>query len=406
MPGVPDTRGDNPSNQHTTSNLAVTIVFKNPTYASTPLESVVATTKKTKKAKQAGRVTLRFVKVNHEPMLDGPLKRESWPKLAKLVEAKANPDLKAIQEAKRSYRVWLGPIVKTFDTSYNKEDLYEDPVSYEFEVPSKWSFLMPILDSSQLNAKMDQWALVMGELFQTFELASEQGTTYKHILLQNVPVFKRVIILLSKPKKDSVYTPQNPSDFLSVCSNIQEEVEEVDEPEPVIVCSGRQSRQTTRRERAIIRYGPGSQYVRKNNGKMRQPSSSVYKKVYPIVYKRDHFHSGNNVPSKKDVDLLSLKKMKPHLLTWQHGRRMLSKREPMDGFHSIFEEEMPVTYEVTEEVTDDDDEDHWPCKRCNECLCLKCDTCHCRIKELADNLSGWISPEDYDSEYCDPDFWC
>ena len=90
---------------------------------------------------------------------------------------------------------------------------------------------------------------------------------------------------------------------------------------------------------------------------------------------------------------------------------MLSKREPMDGFHSIFEEEMPVTYEVTQEVTyeipqevtDDDDEDHWPCKHCNECLCLKCDTCHCRFKEAADDLSAWIGPEEYNLWDCDYD---
>ena len=334
-----------------TSNLAVSFVSKSPNYTSIPLGSVVATTKK---AKQDGRLIKRFVKVNHDPIIDGPLKRESWPKLAKLVEAKANPDLKAIQKSKKSFRVWQGPIVKTFDTFYNKQDIYEelcqDPISYEFEVPSKWSFLLPMLDSNQLNAKMEQWAVVMGELVQTFEQASEQGTTYKHILLQNVPVFKRVIILLSKPKMGNgpgvVDTPQNPS----VCSNIQEEVEEVDEPEPVIVCSRVKA---TSRNKAITKYGPGCPYVRKNNGKMRQPSSSVYKKVHPIVHKQSYWsHTGNDVPSKKDVDLLSLKKMKPHLLTWQHGRRMLSKREPMDGFHSIFEEEMPVTKEVTDTDTD------------------------------------------------------
>lgn len=290
-----------------TSNLAVSIISMNLNFTSTPVGSVVATTKKTK---QDGRINKRFVKKNHEPELDGPVQREAWPKLAKLVDAKANPNLKAIQKSKKSFRVWRGPIVNTIDTSY---DFDEDPVSYEFELSHKWAFLMPIVSNDQLKVKMDQWALVMDQVKRSFITK-----TWLKVMDQ----LKQFFIIKTELPETLDNVPQEPDFFV----------------ESDFLC--------TRLTKVACREKNNG---RKSNGKVKQKSCSVHGKMYLKVYrqrenachqKNSNLPYYNKLPSNKDLDLLSLKKMKPHLLTWQHGRRYIDKREPMDGYHSIFEDHL------------------------------------------------------------------
>jgi len=109
------------------------------------------------------------------------------------------------------------------------------------------------------------------------------------------------------------------------------EEDEMDVSEPVVVTD---RVKVSLRNKEIAAFGTASVFVRKNNGKKRALSSSAWLRWEAALRRRNYWA---DLVSKKDVDLLTLKKAKPYLLTWQHGRRYINKFEPTDGCYSIIE---------------------------------------------------------------------
>ena len=214
------------------------------------------------------------------------------------------------------------------------DEFNDDPISYEFEVPFTWSFLMPILNSNQLKDKMDQWALVMDQVKQSFITKTLMEELKLSLLMTHK---QNQNFLNEKTVHDEEKTVHDEEKTVhdDDVKTVHDDEEYIEDNEPFVIS---QRVKVSSRMKQVTRCGTASESVRKNNGKCRQVSKSVYRKQrYEIFRKMKEIYDGDTIPSNKDLNLLSLKMMKPYLLTWKYGRQKFSKRESMDGYHSIFE---------------------------------------------------------------------